>query len=131
MQHRGVRGIYCEFGDDGINGAIVKSKLDIILWQLRSELQAIYGERLTRMMLYGSQARGDAEDESDIDVLVVLKGTVNPAEEIVRTGRIISALSLDHNVVISCLFMAESQFQDGQSPLLLNIRREGVTIRNR
>jgi len=37
------------------------------------------------MVLFGSQARGDAESGSDIDVLGMLKGAVSPCEEIART----------------------------------------------
>jgi predicted nucleotidyltransferase len=55
-------------------------KLDLVLATLRRQLEEIYGERLVRMVLYGSRARGEAEPGSDIDVLIVLKGPVNPGE---------------------------------------------------
>ncbi|MEG4457023.1 nucleotidyltransferase domain-containing protein [Microcoleus sp. N9_A1] len=58
----------------------VNDKLKTILTQLRSQFEQLYGDRLTQMVLYGSQARGDAHPDSDIDVLVVLKGQVNPGE---------------------------------------------------
>ena len=57
-----------------------------IIKELRHQLEALYGARLVRMVLYGSQARGDAERSSDIDVLVVLQGPVSPGEEIARTS---------------------------------------------
>jgi predicted nucleotidyltransferase len=88
----------------------------------------VYGERLVRLVLFGSQARGDAEPGSDIDVLVVLKGPVEPCEEITRTGEIMAALSLQFTEVISCVFMDEERFMHRNGPLLRNIRREGVPI---
>jgi predicted nucleotidyltransferase len=97
-----------------------------ILGELGSRLRAIYGSRLVRMVLFGSQARGSADSESDIDVLVVLKGPVRPGAEISRTGTVTAALSLHHDVVISCTFVSEERFLTEQSPLLLNARREGV-----
>lgn len=97
-----------------------------ILGELGPRLRAIYGSRLVRMVLFGSQARGSADSESDIDVLVVLKGPVRPGAEISRTGTITAALSLHHDVVISCTFVSEERFLTEQSPLLLNARREGV-----
>jgi predicted nucleotidyltransferase len=99
-----------------------------ILGELRRALEVLYGERLVTLVLYGSQARGDMTPDSDIDVLVVLEGDVNPGDEIARTGPPVAALCLEHNVVISCLFMSAERFYNEQSPLLLNVRREGVRI---
>lgn len=102
--------------------------LKIILAELRSLLETFYGERLMRMVLFGSQARGDAEPGSDIDVLVVLGGDVSPAEEIDRTSEILANLSLQFSEVISCVFMDEERFIHRNGPLLRNIRREGVAV---
>jgi predicted nucleotidyltransferase len=99
-----------------------------IMKELRRRLEALYGPRLVRMLLYGSQARGEAEPGSDIDVLVVLEGPVAPGEEIARTSDIIAALSLKHGVVLSRAFVSSDRFEHEQSPLLRNIRREGVVV---
>ena len=48
-----------------------------ILKQVKTRLKAKYGDRLCGIILYGSEARGDAEPDSDIDLLVLLKGPVN------------------------------------------------------
>jgi predicted nucleotidyltransferase len=61
---------------------IVNDKLKNILTQLRSHFEQLYGDRLTEMVLYGSQARGDAHPDSHIDVLVVLKAPVQAGEKI-------------------------------------------------
>jgi predicted nucleotidyltransferase len=80
------------------------------------------------MVLYGSQARGDAVPGSDIDVIVVLQGPVSPGEEIARTGGIVADLSLSYGVVIACLFMDQEQFMHGHGPFLRNVRREGISV---
>lgn len=103
-------------------------KLTAILAELRRHFEALYGERLVCMILFGSQARGDAEAGSDIDVLVVLRGPVDPGQEIARTGEVTAALSLKHEVVISRVFISAEQFSEEQSPLLLNVRREGIRV---
>lgn len=106
----------------------MNDKLKEIMSKLRSEFEAIYGDRLVKMILFGSQARGDADADSDIDVLVVLKGEVNPGEEIQRTGHISADLSLNYDEVISCAFMDEHRFIHRYGPLLRNIRKEGIVL---
>ena len=106
----------------------INDKLKTILAELRSHFEQLYGDRLTQMVLYGSQARGDADPNSDIDVLVVLKAPVQVGEEIDRTIPIVADLSLHNDVVISCNFMNEERFTNYQGPLLRNIRREGILI---
>ena len=85
-------------------------KIQTNLAEIRSRFEAFYGPRLIKILLYGSHARGDAEPGSDIDILVVLRGPVNPGEEVARTGEIVADLSLRFGEVISCVFMDEEQF---------------------
>jgi predicted nucleotidyltransferase len=99
-----------------------------ILNELKRELQELYGDRLAYITLYGSQARNEATPDSDIDILVVLHGKVEPCTEITNTGEIISKLSLQYDTVLSCLFISEKEYHHHISPLLLNIRREGINL---
>ena len=104
------------------------AEIDQILREFRVGVEEIYGSRLVRMVLFGSQARDDAEPGSDSDVMVVLTGEVNPYEEIRRLSAFNCALDLKYDVVISCLAMSEERFRIEQSPLMLNVRREGVMV---
>jgi uncharacterized protein len=106
----------------------MRETLTAVLAQLRASFEALYGPRLVHMILYGSQARGDAAPDSDIDILVVLQGTVDPGAEISRTGHLTAFLSLQYNVVISCAFIAEERFRSERNPFLLNVHREGVPV---
>ncbi|AFY61198.1 nucleotidyltransferase domain-containing protein [Synechococcus sp. PCC 6312] len=103
-------------------------KLQIILQHLKQELTTLYTSRLIHLTLFGSQARGDQQPESDIDILVVLASMTNPGEEIKRTGKIIAELSLNYDVVISCLFMDQADYQTRNNVLIRNIRQEGVLL---
>ncbi len=106
----------------------MNEKVTAILAELRRRFEALYGERLVQMILFGSQVRGDAEPGSDIDVLVVLKDPVHPGDEIDRTIDIVTELSLQHAEVISCVFIGENRFMHRHGPLLRNVRREGIRI---
>ncbi len=106
----------------------MQGTLGEILTKLRAGFEALYGPRFVSMLLYGSQARGEATPESDIDVLVVLQGPVDPGTEIARTVPGTASLSLQYNVVISCAFVSEERFRSERSPFLLNVHREGVPV---
>lgn len=102
--------------------------LKTILSELKRRFEELYGNRLVKMILYGSQARGDMGRWSDIDVLVILQAPVRPSLEIRRTGGIVSSLSLQFDTVIQCLFMDEDGFQRHEEPLLDNVRKEGIEV---
>ncbi len=55
----------------------MNEKLTAILGELRNYLENLYGKQLVHIVLFGSQARGDARPDSYIDVLIVLLQPVN------------------------------------------------------
>ncbi len=98
-----------------------------ILKEFREELENLYENRLKSIILYGSWARGDATEDSDIDVLIVLEGKVIPGKEIDRMIDIITEINLKHGVLISVYPISEEDYSTINSPLLINVRREGVS----
>lgn len=103
-------------------------QLDAILAELKAGLQALYGERLSQVILYGSQARGDAEEFSDIDVMIVLKGDFDLWEEKNRSSHFVADLSLKYDAVISRFFVNEEALQTPDTGLMINVRQEGIPI---
>jgi uncharacterized protein len=99
-----------------------------ILIPLQDYLQQEYRDRLEHIILFGSQGRGEATSASDIDVLIVLKDPVNVSAELNHTSQFIAQLCLEHNVLISRLFLPRSRFETENSPLLRNIRQEGIVL---
>ena len=106
----------------------MNDKLTAILAELRHYLEALYGERLVQIVLYGSQARGDARPDSDIDILIILKEPVDFSAEIQRTSEFICALSLQNNTVVSRAFVSAERFHNENGPFFRNVRREGIAV---
>jgi len=99
-----------------------------IVEQLRRAVAEAYGERLRGIVLYGSWARGEATEESDIDVLVVLKGPLAYDDELRRLSRIATMLTIEHGVYVSAQPISAPDFEERSEPFLVNVRREGVRV---
>jgi predicted nucleotidyltransferase len=99
-----------------------------ILQELKRGLVEIYGDRLANVILYGSQARGDAEPDSDIDVLIVLKGEVQPEIERERTIQLVGDVSLKYEVLVSCQFVSLSNYLSQKYSFFINVHREGIAV---
>jgi predicted nucleotidyltransferase len=106
----------------------VEKRIAQILGELRAGLELLYGPRLGGVILFGSQARKEADPDSDIDVLILLPSPIDSWSEIQRTGPLVSALSLRHNVVISCVFDTPSNLQASDDAFHTRVRHEGVEV---
>lgn len=106
----------------------MNNKLKKILKHLKKELTSTYKKNLTSIILYGSQARGDNVEDSDIDVLIVLNDEINPIKELRKINASLSNISLEFNQLISCVFMSKNRYEKEKSPLILNIKKEGIIL---
>jgi predicted nucleotidyltransferase len=95
---------------------------------LPSKLRSLYGPRLCRLVLYGSEARKEALPDSGVGILAALDGLVKPADEIQRSGAIATSLTLEYGKLISLAFVPEDRFRGERSPFLMNVRREAVAV---
>lgn len=97
-----------------------------LIKELKEGLVHLYGDRLKAVYLYGSYARGDYRQGSDVDVMILLSDYKSYREELNRISYLASDVSLDHDVTVSCLIMKEIQWKESDMPVLRNIRKEGV-----
>jgi predicted nucleotidyltransferase len=105
-----------------------RADISNILEELHNELHKIYGIRLKRLLLFGSYARDEAEQDSDIDIAVVLDDFEDALTEIEHASDLVFNLCLQHNCVISILPVREREYQTAKFPIPMNLRREGVPI---
>jgi len=106
----------------------MNDSLKPILAELKQRLTELYGERLSQLILFGSQARGDATEDSDVDVLVVLEGEVDLATEVKRTSDLRLEYSLEKGLLISPTFISVSRYRENNLPLMIEIQSDAVTL---
>ena len=102
--------------------------LQSALDEARERLAALYGDRLRRVVLFGSQARGDAGPDSDVDVLVVLRGPVEAYPEIKRLVPVEIALFEHYRLSFAFKAYDEETYETPWHPLMANVRAEGVEL---
>lgn len=99
-----------------------------ILEELQLELQRTYKNQFKALILYGSYARQEATEDSDIDVIAVIEGIKNPMIELGKLSNVISLISLKYDTLISLYPVRLEDFENRDSPLLMNARKEGVYL---
>ena len=107
---------------------MVPSEIRKPLEEFLDRLEGLYGSRLEKVVLYGSYARGDYSEESDVDLIVVLRGSVVPSEEIDRMIDAITDVNLEYGVLLSIYPVSLEEYVECRGPLLMNIKKEGIVV---
>ena len=92
------------------------------------DLRRLYGERLKQVVLFGSWARGDQCDESDIDLMVILDRVDSPYEEIHAMSGLLWERTLEHNALVTALPIAEADFEATARPVIASAKSEGRRV---
>ncbi|HWK05990.1 MAG TPA: nucleotidyltransferase domain-containing protein [Puia sp.] len=97
--------------------------------EYKASLQNLYGNELVELVLFGSHARGDYHEESDLDFAVVLRDpNTRPAAEIPKTSYIGSRLSLKYGLMVSSLPVSFQKKQTSMQGVYQEIRKDGIII---
>ncbi|MFN3488952.1 MAG: nucleotidyltransferase domain-containing protein [Emticicia sp.] len=97
--------------------------------EFKAELKKLYGDELSQLVLFGSHARGDFNEESDIDFAVVLKSSeTRGAAEIFKISPVSTELGLKYSELISVLPISSLRLSTSINPIFQEIRREGISI---
>jgi len=100
---------------------------DPILTRFRAALGELYGDRLARVVLYGSRARGDARTDSDYDVAVFLKSLPDRWQELHRLADLRVQFLDDTGAFFDAKPYPTTAYRDA-SPLMHEIRRDGLDL---
>lgn len=97
--------------------------------EYKQALQNLYGNQLDKLILFGSHARGDFHEESDIDFAVVLAdASMRASDEIIKTSPISLEVGLKYSVCISPLLVSSQTLHSSMQGVYREIRKEGIEI---
>lgn len=100
----------------------IQSLLDTV----KHDIYQLYRERLNSVYLFGSYARGEATEQSDVDLLVVLNdNAISPFTEIEAMGEITYRMSLTYDKLVTVVPVTKQRFDWVASPLYKTVKQEG------
>jgi len=101
--------------------------LQILLRELKENLEKVLEDEIEEIILYGSYARGDYSKASDVDILLVVREKLD-LDKYEKINEIATELTLKYGVVVSILDYPKDAFMSLDSPFLQSIKREGIRI---
>lgn len=100
---------------------------DPVLIHLRVALNAVFGTRIERVVLFGSRARGEAGPDSDYDIALFLHGFADRRTEAKRLAEIETDLLYQKQALVTVLPFAAGAYRK-RTPLMAAIRRDGIDL---
>ena len=107
---------------------IPNQRLSVLLNDLKVSLVGIYGDRLFSVILFGSQARGEEDSGSDVDVMAVLDDSVNVIEARSRLSDMSWHYLMKYDELVSIMPISKSKFLADEISFLRVVKREGIEI---
>lgn len=100
-----------------------------ILKELKGVLETLLGSQLVKMVLFGSRARGDYNEESDMDVAIIIRRLTKELKHQILDK--VAEFELNHLMPISVLILSEEEFNQlkkRERGIALDIEREGLPL---
>lgn len=108
-----------------------QSQLNIVLKKISEIYKSVYGEKLVRVILYGSYARGDFSEDSDLDIVALVHGDrLKLQEQLKNVWDQTCNLELEYEMVLSPAVIPYEEFEKYREdlPYYRNIANEGVNV---
>lgn len=103
----------------------------VIVYQFSQDVKRILGDKLTKIIVYGSYARGDYRENSDVDIMILTK----LSEEEIRTIKndiydLAFEVEMSTGIELSPIIKNEEQYEYWVDtlPFYRNVRDEGVVV---
>ena len=108
-----------------------KAQIKDITSQLASVYRNIYGDDVVKILLYGSYARNEESDQSDVDIVAIVKGNRIDLQKKLKTMWEISAdIGYENNIILSPTVVPFDEYEKYRNilPYYMNIEKEGIRI---
>ncbi len=100
-----------------------------LLQKIKTTLQTIYAQRLAKVILFGSYARNEATENSDIDIAIILyDNEMSLSKELELLSKNFIDLVLQSDKVIAKIPITLQRFENSNSLFIRNIRKDGIEI---
>ncbi len=111
-----------------LTAAQTRPELAPALKRFSDAVRAHFGDRLERIVLYGSRARGDARPDSDYDVAIFVRELGNRWQELETIAPVTLTILAEQDELINPLLFRAGQWRHPSSPLMHEIREDGVDL---
>ncbi len=108
---------------------VLNPEIENLAVEFKHRLIELYGSRFNKLILFGSYARGDFREDSDVDFMVVLNDEkVAGGREVGYLSPSVSKLSLRYSKLISILPTSWFRFTDSKLPFYQEVRKDAIEI---
>lgn len=110
---------------------MIEDELQKVTRTVVGKVVELLGDKIYKIILFGSYARGDFDAESDIDIMILIDGT---QEEVIRYRKeireIANEVGLDHDILVSLLLKSKQSFEEWSDVVIFykNVMDEGVVL---
>lgn len=109
----------------------ISDDINIITKEIVEDVLELFKEKVYKIVLYGSYARGDFTKESDVDIMILLNCDKEEVKQYRKEiSRLASRIGLKNDIEISLLLRDKETFEQGQKvlPFYQNVAGEGVEL---
>ncbi len=99
-----------------------------VLEKIKEHLLHRYDDRALAIILYGSFVKGVADEDSDIDIAIILKGKVDKGKEIDEIYAFLYEIEVESGELISVNPLSQEEIENSRWPLYLHIKKDGIPL---
>lgn len=108
-----------------------KNQLDQIARQITKSYRSAYGDSIVAIYLYGSYAREEYDEESDIDITAIVRGNrLDLQDKLKQVWNVSADIGLENDVIVSPSVIPYDEYEEYKQtlPYYMNIQKEGIQI---